>query len=49
MEKYKIPLRNKNGDIIDYAYVSPEDYENVNQYKWCKLTSKDTKKKLCYV
>ncbi len=30
----KIPLRNSNKEIIDYAYVSPEDYDNVNKYKW---------------
>ena len=41
MEEYKIPLRDKTG-IIDYAYVSKEDYENVNQYKWNKMkTSSD--------
>lgn len=33
-----IPLRNKLGDIIDYALVSPQDFDRVNQYKWNKCT-----------
>lgn len=32
----KIPLRNKKGEIIDYTTVSPEDFEHLNQFKWCK-------------
>ena len=36
MEEYKIPLRNKNKEIIDYTYVSKEDYEILSQYKWHK-------------
>ena len=43
MEEFKIPLRNKKGDIIDYAYVSEEDFENINQYKWCKYKEKSCK------
>jgi hypothetical protein len=31
-----IPLRNKLGDIIDHALVSPQDFDHVNQYKWNK-------------
>jgi hypothetical protein len=34
--EFKIPLRQKNGEIIDYSYVSEEDYETVMKYKWCK-------------
>jgi len=34
--EYKIPLRNKNKEIIDYTYVSKEDYDELNKYKWCK-------------
>lgn len=30
MDDHKIPLRNKNGEIVDYAFVSLEDYENVH-------------------
>lgn len=30
--KYKIPLRNKNKEIIDYTYVSEEDFENVDKH-----------------
>lgn len=35
-EEGKIPLRNAKGQVVDYAYVSIEDYENVMQYKWFK-------------
>jgi hypothetical protein len=31
-----IPLKNKKGEIICNAIVSPEDYEILNQFKWCK-------------
>jgi hypothetical protein len=30
----KIPLRNNKKEIIDYALVSNEDFEEVNKYKW---------------
>jgi hypothetical protein len=35
----KIPLRNNKKEIIDYALVSNEDFEEVNKYKWhiCNL------------
>ena len=40
-----IPLRNKDKDIVDYAIVSPNDYEKVNEYKWNRrvIVSKTTK------
>ncbi len=34
MSEYKIPLRNKNNEIIEYSFVDEEDYENVNNFKW---------------
>jgi hypothetical protein len=36
MEEYKIPLKNRKKEIIDYAIVSKEDYETLNQFKWYK-------------
>jgi hypothetical protein len=33
---YKIPLCNRNKEIIDYTFVSKIDYELLNQYKWYK-------------
>lgn len=30
----KIPLRNKNKEIVDYCVVSQEDYNELNKYKW---------------
>ncbi len=32
---YRIPLRNKEGKVIDYTLVDEDDYEKVNQYRWC--------------
>jgi hypothetical protein len=32
--EWKIPLRNKNKEIINYALVDEVDYENVMKYKW---------------
>ena len=32
--EYKIPLRNKSKEIIDYCLVSKEDYHILNRYKW---------------
>jgi len=32
--EYKIPLRNKNKEIVDYCLVSPEDFDILNKYKW---------------
>lgn len=36
MDDYKIPLRNKNKEIIDYTFVSKEDYEILNKFKFSK-------------
>ena len=33
---YKIPLRNKNKEIIDNCIVSQEDFEHLNQFRWNK-------------
>lgn len=33
---YKLPLRNKNKEIIDYCLVSKEDYELLNKFKFYK-------------
>lgn len=34
IELYKIPLRNKHKEIINYSLVSADDYDIVSQYKW---------------
>lgn len=34
--EYKIPLRNKDKEIVDYCLVSEEDFEHLNQFKWHK-------------
>jgi hypothetical protein len=31
---FRIPLRNKNGIIVEYALVDEDDFEKVNKYKW---------------
>ena len=48
MEEYKVPLRDISGDIIDYAFVSKEDYDKVMARKWCKQVVKHSKSGLCY-
>jgi hypothetical protein len=32
---FRIPLRNKEGVIVEYALVDEDDFEKVNKYKWC--------------
>jgi len=32
--EYKIPLRNCNGDIVDFALVDAEKYAQVSAFKW---------------
>jgi hypothetical protein len=34
--EFKIPLRNRNKEIIDYSIVSEIDYLYLNEFKWCK-------------
>lgn len=36
---YRIPLRNKNGIIVEYSLVDADDFEKVMKYSWC-LASK---------
>lgn len=33
--EYKIPLKNKFKEIIAYAIVDKNDFEQLNKYKWC--------------
>ena len=33
----KIPLRNRKKEIIAYTIVSPEHFEHLNQFRWCKV------------
>jgi hypothetical protein len=47
--EYDVPLKNKYGLIVDFAFVDPEDFKNVMKYSWsknhngysCKGTSHD--------
>jgi len=32
--EYKIPLRNCNEDIVDFALVDAEKYAQVSAFKW---------------
>lgn len=34
--EFKLPLRNRTNDIIDYTYVSEDDYEILSKFRWCK-------------
>lgn len=36
-EPCKIPLRDKKGNVLDYALVSPEDFERVSKHSWCRI------------
>lgn len=40
MEFRKIALKNRNKDVVDEAFVSIEDYNNVAKYKWSKVVQK---------
>ena len=35
---YRLPLRNKDGNVVDYALVSQEDYPELNKFKWYMTT-----------
>jgi hypothetical protein len=32
---FRIPLKNREGVIVEYALVDEDDFEKVNKYKWC--------------
>lgn len=34
MDKSKIPLKNRNGNIVDYAIIDPELFELLSRFKW---------------
>lgn len=40
---YKVPLRNANGEILHYAYVSEEDYQWVKEITWHRNVSSTRK------
>jgi hypothetical protein len=44
VENYcKIPLRNKKQEIVEYAIVDIEDFENVNKFRWsCFIINQKT-------
>jgi hypothetical protein len=48
MAEYKIPLRNRNKEIVDYTYVSEEDYENVDKHTWYRACPSKKAKTLKY-
>jgi hypothetical protein len=37
--EFKLPLRNKKQEIVDYTFVSEEDYEFLNKFKWSKTNA----------
>lgn len=49
IEKFKIPLKNKNSAVIDYAYVDEDIYESASCFSWSldiktnKVTGKENK------
>jgi hypothetical protein len=34
-DKTRIPLRDKDGNIVDYAIIDEEVFDNLNKTKWC--------------
>lgn len=44
--EYKIPLKNNKGEILDYCYVSKEDYDILNKFKWYKDSFNYVKSKI---
>jgi hypothetical protein len=36
MNMFKLPLRDRNKDIIDYTYVDKKDYDILSEFKWHK-------------
>jgi hypothetical protein len=37
---FRIPLRNKDGIIVEYSLVDEDDFEKVNKYRWTLLKGK---------
>lgn len=35
-DDYKIPLRDKNKNIVGYSFVSKEDYDDIAKYSWSR-------------
>jgi hypothetical protein len=38
-DRENIPLRNKDGDIIDYAQIDPDEYEKISKFRWCVMNN----------
>lgn len=38
---YKIPLKNRKGDIVDYSYVDQDIYKIASKYRWYKRDYKN--------
>jgi hypothetical protein len=41
--EYKVPITNKQKQIVDYAFVSLEDFEHIKKYSWTLKASKNEK------